>query len=200
MRPALAGPASSHGTHKSPLDPGRLAGASQQPGNYRRVSTASGPTASAGTYTPTQDIGKTVAVGTSGDYRKYTVASGPQSSIANYTATTDIGKQAAAGNSGDYRKYNVAAGPQSSFGQYKATLDPGRHMPSAGGGSPAAFYSDHAGVAEVREEVPIEPTHNTVEKPQQQPEEEEAQYVFCATCGAKCEEGAQYCEECGGHI
>lgn len=45
-------------------------------GEYRRISNASGPQASAGNYSATLDIGKQSAAGTSGDYRRIVTATG----------------------------------------------------------------------------------------------------------------------------
>lgn len=45
-------------------------------GEFRRISNASGPQASAGQYVSTQDIGKQVAAGTGGEYRRIVTATG----------------------------------------------------------------------------------------------------------------------------
>jgi len=73
-----------------------MAPASVSADGYRRAAVATGPGASHGQYTATQDIGKMAPAASTDGYRHTATAVGPASSHGQYTATQDIGKQAPA--------------------------------------------------------------------------------------------------------
>jgi len=91
MRRVLAGPGTNN--HNLKKDIGKEAPAGGGAAGYRRAAVATGPGASHGQYTATQDIGKLAPAGASDGYRSSNVAVGPASSHGQYTATQDIGKQ-----------------------------------------------------------------------------------------------------------